>query len=468
MNALRSAVRRVKGSESGRFLRDTFYVGLWQSSTSVAELVQIALVTHSLGLSDYGRLAIVIAFVTIVGQLFDVRVGVAATTLGSDALRRGGADAAGTFQLVYLIDAVTGLLGFIVAVALAPIVGPWLVGPDGTELIVLYATTLLAGTLDESSISILRLLDRFRAIASVNAASEAVRVALVLLALVAGLGLQGVIIALLVYRLALGSSLLVLALASFRSATGYRLTRRAPSAPREERARLLRMVMHTNVVSYSRLAQQQLPPLVLGAASTATEVGLYKLGMAAASLIGRLADPAYAALLPRLSNLRSEERWPAAVRLVRRSTAVAVPTAAVATAALLLLREPVLTGLGGGSDALEAQPVLVLGAIAYAMNAALFWNIGVLFAAQRAAYVSKVAVVGFILQTALLVPLAAALGAAGAAATYMLSVVVTNSLITRGALQSLREETAPRRLRPRVAAASMAASHSSTARSSES
>jgi O-antigen/teichoic acid export membrane protein len=467
MNALRSAVRRVKGTESGRFLRDTFYVGLWQGSTSVAELIQIALVTHSLGLSDYGRLAIVIAFVTIVGQLFDVRVGVAATTLGSDALRRGGAHAAGTFQLFYLIDAATGLLGFAVAVALAPLVGPWLIGAHGTELIVLYATTLLAGTLDESSISILRLLDRFRAIATVNAASEALRVALVLLALVAGMGLQGVIIALLVYRLALGTSLLVLALASFRRATGRRLARRAPAIARQERAPLLRMVMHTNVVSYSRLAQQQLPPLVLGAVSTSTEVGLYKLGMAAAALIGRLADPAYAALLPRLSNLRSAERWQAAVRLVRRSAAVAVPTAAVITAALILLRVPVLTALGGGSDALEAQPVLVLGAIAYAINAALFWNVGVLFAAQRAAYVSKVAVVGFILQTALLVPLAAWLGATGAAATYTLSVLVTNSLITRGALQSLREETAPRRPRPRVSATSMAASHGSTARSSE-
>jgi hypothetical protein len=71
--ALRAAIRRARASELGGLAGDSFYVGIWQGTISVADLVQIALVTHALGLHQYGRLAIVMSFVVLVGQFFDVR-----------------------------------------------------------------------------------------------------------------------------------------------------------------------------------------------------------------------------------------------------------------------------------------------------------------------------------------------------------------------------------------------------------
>ena len=71
----------------------------------------------------------------------------------------------GIFQLSYLIDAIAGVLSFAIVAALAPFIGPRLVGRDGTLLIVLYALTLLISTVDETSVSVLRLLDRFRLLA---------------------------------------------------------------------------------------------------------------------------------------------------------------------------------------------------------------------------------------------------------------------------------------------------------------
>jgi hypothetical protein len=84
---------------------------------------------------------VIIAFVVLVGQFFDVRVGAAVTTFGARRFECSPAAALGVFEFGYLVDFAAGVLGFVVVAALAPLVGPALVGGDGTNLTVLYALT---------------------------------------------------------------------------------------------------------------------------------------------------------------------------------------------------------------------------------------------------------------------------------------------------------------------------------------
>jgi O-antigen/teichoic acid export membrane protein len=91
--------------------KDSFWTAAWQGSTALAQLAQIALVGHVLGIGDFGRLALVISFVTLVGQFFDVRVTTATTAFGARKLGSDMRATAGIFQLSYLIDAVTGVIG---------------------------------------------------------------------------------------------------------------------------------------------------------------------------------------------------------------------------------------------------------------------------------------------------------------------------------------------------------------------
>ena len=141
------------------------------------DLVQLALITHVLGLDELGRLALVLSFVVLVGQFFDLRIGTAVTTFGARRLATGDLRGlAGATQFGYLLDATTGILGFAVVAALAPIVGPSLIGDQGTLLILLYGLTLLASTTNESSVSILRLFDRFRLVAFYSIGLESARV----------------------------------------------------------------------------------------------------------------------------------------------------------------------------------------------------------------------------------------------------------------------------------------------------
>ncbi len=248
-------VRTLLTGELGGLTRDSLYMTVTLGAISAADLVQMALVTHSLGLSEFGRLALVMSFVVLVGQFFDVRVGTAETTYGARRIAAGDwAGAAGVLRFGYGIDAVTGVAGFLIVALAAPFVGPWLVGSDGTELMILYALTLLASTVDESSITGLRLTGRFRLLATYTTGLEVLRVVFVALALYVEPSLTAVLVALVLYDLAGAAANLAIANGVFSRLAGRPLLARTRLRFTERRA-MLGTVFHTNLVSYARIAQ---------------------------------------------------------------------------------------------------------------------------------------------------------------------------------------------------------------------
>lgn len=401
------------------------YAFVWLGAISGADLIQIILITHVLGLTEYGRLALVTSFVVLVAQFLDVRVSYAATTFGTSAVvSRQWRLAAGTFRFTYLIDATTGLLAFLIVVALAPVIGPRLVGDDGAWLIVLFGISLLASTVDDSSISVTRLMGKFRLLAQYTVALEIFRIIAIACALILEQSLASVLAALVIYEVVSGFVNYMVAASVFSRASGTPLVRLSLETFSEQRA-LLRTAMHTNVVSYARIAQAQLPVLLLGIVTTPLSVGLYKVGAAAAALVGRVGDPASLAVLPRLSRLWSTGQLVEIRRLVKGATIAVGPFVAITLAVLVIFREPVLR-LIGGPEAVDAVPVLVLIAVAQAINAFLFWDTGLLFAARRSGAVSVVAVVTTGLQLVMLFPLAERFDEAGAALSLLVTTTVAN------------------------------------------
>jgi len=439
----RDVYARWRGTQAGGLTRDSAYVAVYQGATTVADLLQLVVITHVLGLEEYGRLALAMAAVLVIGQLFDLRVGVAATVFGARRLQDDPGRSAGVFQFTYLVDGATGVVGFAIVAALAPLIGPALVGEDGTLLMLLFAITLLASTVDESSFSILRLFDRFPLIAASNTTLELARIAVVVIAVLTFESLVAVVLATVAVRGLGGVVNTWLAARTFKRVTGGSLWRPALDQAADVRSEMWRMMLHTNVVSYARLAQTHLPTVLIGALASPLQVGSYKVGMGAAVLIAKLGDPAYTAILPRLARLWSDRAYEALRRLIRTVALVSLPALALAALILIVLREPALNLLGGGEAAASAQTVLVLGALAHGVNSGLFWNGGLLFAVGRAAFVSRLSVFATVLQVVLLVPLVAAWGADGAALALLITFVVINLIGTRAALQVLRSPPQP-------------------------
>jgi O-antigen/teichoic acid export membrane protein len=453
VNPIRALARRSIGDRLPASVRsvelrglagDSLLAGIWQGATSIGDLVVIALVSNVLGLREYGRLALVVAFVTLVGQFFDVRVGTAATTFGAAKVQSDMRAAAGVFQLSYVVDFVTGVIGFAFVLLLAPLVGPGLVGRGGTGLIALYALTLLAATVNDSSLAVLRLLNRFRLIAGYTVALQILRVALVTAALSFSDRLAWVVAALLAAEVVGGTVNALAAKCAFaRASGGVSLARPALSAARNEVRPMLRTIVHTNVVSYARLAQTQAPTLLVGAIAGPLQAGMYKLGMAIAAIVGRLADPAYAAVLPRLSRLWAAGGREAIGRLVKYASVASFSVMAVALLLVVVLRNPMLDLLGGGHRATAGATVVVLGAAAQAVNGTLFWNVPLLFAAGRAASVAKLALAGIVVQVVLLLALVPSFAATGAALAFFVTLLATNAAATLIAVHAIRSAETP-------------------------
>jgi O-antigen/teichoic acid export membrane protein len=366
-----------------------------------------------------------------------VRVGTAETTFG--AARISSEDwrgAAALFRFGYGIDALTGVLGFLVVASMAPFVGPFLLGHGGTQLVLLFGLTLLVSTVDESSATALRLMGRFRLLAFYMSGLEAIRVAAIGVALLIDRSLTAVLVALVVYDLAGAATNWLVANHVFSRASGRSLIGRA-SEPFTERRAMLRMIFHTNVVSYARIAQVQLPTLLLGALTSTSQVGLYKVGSAAGAIVGRVADPVYAAVLPRLSRLWAAQKRDELLRLIRDATPVSAGIAAATLSLLLGFHSSVLR-LIGGSEASAAVYVLVFVGTGYAVSGMLFWNTSLLFATGRSGIVSLTALLSAFLQVSLLVPLTFAFEASGAALALCASLIVSNLVAAAFGLRELR------------------------------
>jgi O-antigen/teichoic acid export membrane protein len=202
----------------------------------------------------------------------------------------------------------------------------------------------------------------------------------------------------------------------------------------------MKTVWHTNVISYVRLAQVQLPTLLIGALAGATQVGAYKIGTAAGCIPAKLLDPAQMAVLPRISRLWAVGRFADIGRLVRHASYISVAVTAVAFALLAgLLGDPVLRLLGGSKAVSTGKDVLIVSAVSFSLTAALFWNGAVLFAAGRARLLSRFYLFTGVAQCVLLVPLVVAFGAVGAAIALLVSTVLGNVLTTVSALKCLRQ-----------------------------
>jgi O-antigen/teichoic acid export membrane protein len=422
--------------ETRGLAKDSFVLSIGSVVTMAGYLTQIVLVTHVLGLEQYGVLALAVAFVALVNGFFDVQVGDTAIAFASPELDRNPKRAAGVIQTAYLAELLTGVVAFAVVAALAPFFGSSLAGSQGPLLFFLTGLTLLGSTAETTSIAVLRLFGRFGSILRVIIVREVLRVGAVAVALATVGTLASVAVALVALETVAGLLFLLAAGSAFSAGSGRSLRRRSLAEARDARRPMIGMMFHTNIVTYAKLVQGQAPTLLLGAMRTPLDAGVFRLGMAVASAVAKPADPAWAAVMPRLSKLMSEGRSSEIRRMLKQATLIASAVIGLGAVVVFAVREPLLT-LVGGHEAALASTVLALGLLARATNGILFWNTPVLYSARRAATAAKAYVAATALFAPLLVLFIDRWGANGAAGAILVFTIVLNLLLTKAALEVL-------------------------------
>jgi O-antigen/teichoic acid export membrane protein len=424
--------------ETRGFTRDSFVLSVGSAIAVAGYMVQVVLITHILGLREYGTFAIVVSFVALVNGFFDVQIGDTAIAFSAREVA-SPSRAAGVIQMAYAVELVTGVAAFAVVAALAPYAGARLAGDEGPLLFLLYGMTLLASTAMTTSIAVLRLVKQFGVILRLVALREVIRVGAVALALIAYGTLASVAIALFALEALIGVLAILAAARGFSDRFGQSLRRSALREARDIRRSMLGMIFHTNIVTYAKLVQSQAPTLLLGAMTTPLAAGAYKVGMAVASAVAKPGDPAWAAIMPRLSRLWAEQQAQEIRRMVQQASVLAALIMGSGAVAAFLLRNPLLTLIGGKQAAALAPTVLVLGLIGSVINGALFWNTPLIYSARRAAWAMKAYLAASLFLFPLLVVFIDRWGANGAAGAILAFTLLLNLMLTRIAVRLIRE-----------------------------
>jgi O-antigen/teichoic acid export membrane protein len=444
-DSLRDRVKRRLDPQTRGFARDTLKLSVATVVVVAGYATQIALITHFLGIGVFGVFSIVVAFVDLIGRFFNFQTGQMTMAFAADTLRSDARRTSGIAQFGYAIDGIAGLLAFLVICAAAPFAANALLGDTdyGASLFILYSVIILLTATEPTSIALLQLSGRFGTIARLTLIREVLRFSLVLAALLTTDSLYAVVAALVLMEAAMA----VLWTTSATRATsmylgGVSLWTPALDATRGMRREMAGTVFHTNVVSYVKILAAQGPTLLLGAMRSPIEVGAFKIGTSIGAIVGKLADPAWAAVLPRFAKLRAAGRR-AEIRALIRQTSLG---ALIATSALgvvaIVLRDPLLR-LFGGEEALAAAPVLVLAVIGRIINSALFWNSPLLYALKRAGTASAVFVGTSVVFTPTLVICTDRWGATGTAAAILFWSAALNAGLSVAAIRALRLVTPP-------------------------
>jgi len=420
------------------FLRDSTKLGAGSAIVVAGYATQIALITHILGFEEYGVFVIVVSTVDLVARLFDFQVGQMTTAYAADSLKTNARRTIGIAQFSYLVDLGAGVIGFLVVVAIAPVAAEQLLDGESWWLFVLYGLIMLVTTTETTSITLLQLSGRFGGILRLTGIRETMRLAFVLFALIAFDSIASVIIGLVVMEAVMAVLWTIAANTAVRAETGgFSLTRRCLAETQGMRREMTRMVLHTNVISYIKVLAAQAPTLLVGAMRTPAEAGLFKIGTSVAAVVGKPADPAWAAVLPRLAKLRVAGRTTEMRALIRQASLGAFLLMSAMGLVAVVFRDPLLR-IVGGSAALAAGTVLTLSVLARIVNGTLFWNSPLLYALKRASTASRVVVGASLIFVPVLVVFVDRWGANGAAGALLVWNVVVNAGLTIAAVRAMR------------------------------
>jgi O-antigen/teichoic acid export membrane protein len=400
--------------------------------------LQAVVLGRALGVEGYGLLAVVMAVVTTVNQILDVRMWETVTKfVGEDHARGDHGRARAMVKMAYLVDGTTGILAFIMVLILAPwLAERFLHQRQAAPELCLFAGALLAGTVNDSSMALLRVFDRFRWLTLERIASAAVRFVTLAIVALTTHGLRPVLTAYIGVEFARGLALAVM---------GLRAARTELQGPGPDHLGLVRsrmgefwhFTLNNSATALLALVTRQLDILLLTLYHPAREVGLYRMAKNFGLLIFKLSDPFYHAIYPELVRLAATAGAIDLRRFIVRCMRIILTVLLPAGILCILGADLVLRLAVGPEFAAAAWPLrfVVAGSL---IHAAFLWARPLVLATGRPHW-STVAHVGGVVTLALgslaLVP---SLGALGSAITFALTSAVTVAIHTWGALRQPR------------------------------
>jgi O-antigen/teichoic acid export membrane protein len=282
-----------------RLFRNSATLLMGNVGASLLGLVSLALTARALGVEQFGVLVLISTYVLVMDRLVNCQSWQALIRYGALALEaRRDADFKSLLKFGFMLDGATAILGTILAIGIAYVVGRWQ-GWDDQYLLMTFAySATILFHISGTPAAILRLFDRFRRVALHHVIAAAIKLLAVAVVFALNGGLWAFLIAWIASDMLGHLVLLYFAKAELARRQIVSISKsRARSAPSNFPG-LWSFLWTTNLHSSVKLGLREVDILVVGAVLGAPGVGLYKVVKTVGATLGKLTDPLYQAVYP--------------------------------------------------------------------------------------------------------------------------------------------------------------------------
>lgn len=358
-----------------KLLKNASWLFGGKSASGIFTAIQTVIVARMLGVSDYGLLTLVIAYISVLNMFFDLKVWETATKYIGTYLEQGEAEKTRSMiKLSYILDIGSGVIAFIIAILSAKLISTYVIhSPDAYVLIWIFSISLFIDTANSTSDAILRVFDRFKKIAFINSFQKLFRLLVVVGLLFAGSGIKGVL-----YGFILASFIgfairmwMVIKTLNENHLEGW--LGADMGLIKDQWRGIAWFLGNTSFIATLKTGNDRyLGVMILGYFAGKDAVAYYKIASTVASLANKVVDPLYEAIYPELVKFTSSNAIKDFKKMIKSTTKSLVLIIVPLTIVLIAFAEPIIK-IVFGSEYLPATNALRLLALAVLILRFTFW-----------------------------------------------------------------------------------------------
>jgi O-antigen/teichoic acid export membrane protein len=401
-------------------LKNSSYLAISRVVALVASLATVSFAAHALGLLLFGALILITSYAKAVSGIAKFQSWQLIVRYGARAVHGEVDDFKTSTGFAFALDAVSGIGGMLVAVAVLPFIAQWVgIAADQLWLAMLYCTLLpTMGAATPSGV--LRALDRFDLISWQSTATPISRVVLVIAAYFAHAPFGAYVAAW--YLTDLGGDLYLWFLAWRELRRRGLLEGIRPTLRPETLPGAWRFAIHVNLNASVVAAWGPIARVVVGGLLGPAGAALFRVASSLSDSASKPADLLAKAFYPEVvrMDLTTKKPW----KLMLRGTALASAVALLAILILLVGGEPLISLLFGKAflGAYEAMVILMLVPLLSVFSFPLPPMLYALDRADAPVTARLIGTIGFFL---LIAPLSWTFGVSGAAVAFVIGNAAT-------------------------------------------
>lgn len=428
------------GAQEGfaRILANTGWLLGGKGVGGVLSLAYLAIVTRTLGVTDFGRFSLILGAAMVIKMLVSFESWQIVVRYGQPHLAAGDSDALNrVLRFCILIDLASAMAGGLIAAIIIVAFGPVMELAPGMGMQAWLFCMVMLITIRSSPTGILRLFDRFDSAAAAETMIPIGRMIGAVLALALMPDITGFLIAWACAELLCAMTYWGLALRLGGKQLGRWNAGRALDA-RAENPGIISFLTATNIQTTLASVGQQLAVLIVGMFVGPAGAGFYRLANQLAQSLTKISTMLSRSIFVELSRTDTSHGMDALGTLFRRTNRLALIAGAVIIGLILTIGKPLL-GLIAGEAFLPAYPLLVLLGIAACIDLVGVSFRPLLMATDRATLSLRITLVATALLLVSQVALLPIFGTKGAAGAMILSSLVTFVLMGLASRKALRK-----------------------------